>query len=75
MDSSFEVVGGDSEGTVSEGAASEEEEEINGEEVRERIEVFRLGQTVRSVVAGIAFVMSILGIWGDGAVDVVVLEV
>ncbi|KAH8602749.1 hypothetical protein B0O99DRAFT_473869, partial [Bisporella sp. PMI_857] len=65
MDASYEVVGHDSnsEGTQSE---AEVEDEVNGEEVREQMEGFMLGQIVRTAVAGVGFVMSVVGIWGDG---------
>jgi autophagy-related protein 33 len=74
MDASYEVLGTsdrDSEGTVS---GEEMEEEVNGEEVREQMEGFITGQVVRTVVAGIGFAMSVVGIWGDGATEVVIIE-
>ncbi|KZF22907.1 hypothetical protein L228DRAFT_261028 [Xylona heveae TC161] len=40
---------------------------INGEEVKSRMEAFQLAQTVRACVAGIGFLMGVVGIWGDGA--------
>ena len=75
MDASYEVLGAsdrDSEGTMSE--ADDGEEEINGEEIRERMHGFTLGQVVRTAVAGVGFAMSVVGIWGDGAVDLLVIE-
>lgn len=73
MDHSFEVLGDShSEGT-SEGEV-EEEEAVNGEDVREQMEGFMVGQVVRTVVAGIGFAMSVVGIWGDGSSEVVVIE-
>lgn len=80
MDASYEVLhsGGigaasdrDSEGTISGG---EEEEDVNGEEVRVQMEGFMTGQMIRTVVSGIAFAMSVVGIWGDGAGGVVIIE-
>lgn len=74
MDASYEVLGAsdrDSEGTVS---GEEMEEEVNGEEVRVQMEGFMMSQVARTVVAGIGFMMSVVGIWGDGAAEVVVIE-
>ncbi|EPE06229.1 hypothetical protein F503_03058 [Ophiostoma piceae UAMH 11346] len=39
---------------------------VNGEEVRASVEVFLKRQIVRTVVSGLAFGMSIIGLWGDG---------
>lgn len=39
---------------------------INGEVVREGVERWRRGEWVRAGVAGLAWGMSIVGIWGDG---------
>ncbi|KAI9753217.1 MAG: Poly [ADP-ribose] polymerase 1 [Chaenotheca gracillima] len=38
----------------------------NGEEVRKGMERFQLGQAVRTGFAGVGFLMSIVGLWGDG---------
>ncbi|RQM06860.1 hypothetical protein DH86_00000011, partial [Scytalidium sp. 3C] len=73
MDASYEVVGDShSEGTTS---GEEVEEEVNGEEVREALKSFMTSQVARTAVAGIGFVMSVIGIWGDGAADVVLVKV
>jgi len=73
MDASYEVLGHDSnsEGTQS---GEELEDDVNGEEVREQMEGFMTSQIVRTVVAGLGFAMSVIGIWGDGAADVVIIE-
>lgn len=73
MDASYEVLGHDSnsEGTMS---GEEAEEEVNGEEVRQQMEGFKMSQIVRTAVAGFGFAMSVVGIWGDGAADVVIVE-
>ena len=73
MDASYEVLGHDSnsEGTMS---GEEMEEEVNGEEVRQQMEGFKLSQIVRTAVAGLGFALSVVGIWGDGAADVVIVE-
>ena len=75
MDASYEVLGATSD-RESEGTASGEEmeEDINGEEVREEMEGFMMSQIVRTVVAGFGFAMSVVGIWGDGAADLVIIE-
>jgi len=74
MDASYEVLGcsdRDSEGTNSE---EDMDEDVNGEEVREQMEGFMLSQVVRTVIAGIGFAMGVVGIWGDGAADLVIIE-
>lgn len=72
MDASYEVVGGyHSEGTAS---GEETEEDVNGEEVREALKGFMSSQISRTALAGIGFAMSVIGIWGDGASDVVIIE-
>lgn len=74
MDASYEVLGAsdrDSEGTSGE----EMDEDVNGEEVREQMEGFMVSQVARTVVAGIGFAMSVVGLWGDGAAEVVIIEV
>ena len=74
MDASYEVLGPsdrESEGTMSE---ADEGEEVNGEEIRERMKGFTMGQVVRTAVAGVGFAMSVVGIWGDGAADLVIIE-
>ena len=73
MDASYEVLGHDtnSEGTLS---GEEAEDEVNGEEVRQQMEGFMTSQVVRTVVAGLGFAVSLVGIWGDGAADLVIIE-
>jgi autophagy-related protein 33 len=76
MDASYEVLGSasdrDSEGTLSGG--EDVDEDVNGEEVRERMDGFVTGQLVRTAISAVAFGMSVVGIWGDGAGDLVVIE-
>ena len=77
MEASYEVVGGSSD-SHSEGAVSEDLEvdddahaaPLNGEEVRGEVEYFLRKQVAQTAVAGLAFVLSVVGIWGDGAVQV-----
>lgn len=45
----------------------EGQEDVNGERVRVAVERMRVAEGVRAVVAGAAFVMEVVGIWGDGA--------
>jgi len=68
MEASYEVLGDShsEEGTASV-SGEELEEEINGEEVRSEVEFFVRNQIVQTVVAGVGFMMAVLGIWGDGA--------
>jgi autophagy-related protein 33 len=80
MDASYEVLGSsdrDSEGMTSgeEMDVEEQEEQVNGEEVREQMEGFQQRQIVRTAIAGIGFMMSVIGIWGDGSpADMVIIE-
>lgn len=79
MEASYEVLGSagsdaHSEGSTG-GSASGEETEggeagVNGEEVRVEVEVFLKQQIVRSAVAGLGFLLSVVGIWGDGVVPI-----
>ena len=74
MDASYEVLGAsdrESEGTMS---GEEAEEDINGEEVRQQMEGFVMSQILRTAIAGVGFAMSVVGIWGDGASDMVIIE-
>lgn len=43
-----------------------DEEDVNGEELRRAMERFRAVQGIRAGVNGVAFVMGVVGIWGDG---------
>ncbi|OTA53599.1 hypothetical protein K449DRAFT_426672 [Hypoxylon sp. EC38] len=69
MDASYEVLG---DSHSEEGAASGEEleEDYNGEEVRSEVEFFVRNQLIQTAMAGIGFMMAIVGIWGDGVLDV-----
>jgi autophagy-related protein 33 len=73
MEASYEVLG------VSDQSEEEveeiEREEVNGEEVRERITGFMKSQVLRTAIAGTGFVMSVIGIWGDGVNQIVYIEV
>jgi autophagy-related protein 33 len=72
MDASYEVLGASDR--ESEASSEEMEDDFNGEEVRQEMEGFMWTQIIRTCVAGTAFAMSVVGIWGDGAADLVVIE-
>ncbi|KXX74833.1 Autophagy-related protein 33 [Madurella mycetomatis] len=73
MEASYEVLGSGLD-AHSEGAASGEEmdseAEVNGEEVRVEVEAFLKKQIMRSAVAGLGFILSVVGVWGDGVAPV-----
>ncbi|KAK4121579.1 hypothetical protein N657DRAFT_577549 [Parathielavia appendiculata] len=87
MEASYEVLGtGIGSDAHSEGSAtgeemegSEEAADVNGEEVRAEVEAFLKKQIVRSALAGLGFLLSVVGIWGDGVPpvigDAVIIEV
>jgi len=71
MEASYEMLGVDahSEGSVEASGEELEGEEsgaVNGEEVRAEVETFLKKQIVRSAFAGLGFLLSVVGIWGDG---------
>ncbi|EFQ28774.1 uncharacterized protein GLRG_03918 [Colletotrichum graminicola M1.001] len=76
MEASYELLGdAHSDGAASASGddaatAAEEEEALNGEEVRSEVEGFRKTQLVQSAIASLGFLLSVVGIWGDGAIQV-----
>ncbi|KXH36299.1 hypothetical protein CSAL01_02669 [Colletotrichum salicis] len=81
MEASYEVLGdthsdgagsasGDESSSAAAAAAEEEEEALNGEEIRGEVDGFRKTQLVQSAVASVGFLLSVIGIWGDGAIQV-----
>ena len=71
MEASYEVLGATVSDLHSDGTTSGEEvetEEQNGEDVRVEVESFLKKQMVQTVVTGFAFLLSVVGIWGDGAI-------
>jgi autophagy-related protein 33 len=42
-------------------------DDVNGEQVREAVERKKLNESVKAAFAGLAFAMSVVGLWGDGA--------
>lgn len=63
MEASYEVLGD----VHSEPASEEDIEDINGEEVRVEVERLARGYFARTGLAGLAFAMAVVGLWGDGA--------
>ena len=41
-------------------------DDVNGEQVREAVERKKFNESVKAVFAGVAFAMSVVGLWGDG---------
>lgn len=39
---------------------------LNGEEVRKSMEGYKLRQAVRAGISGFAFLLGVVGMWGDG---------
>ncbi|KAK0627288.1 hypothetical protein B0T14DRAFT_512361 [Immersiella caudata] len=83
MEASYEVLGSDAHSEGAGSASGEDldiiEEEVNGEEVRTKIGVFLKKQAIQSSVAGLGFLLAVIGIWGDGVAPVygqgIVIEV
>lgn len=64
MESSYEILGdNNSDGTGS--ASDMDEEEVNGEQIRSEMIGFKSAQAVRFGLSGVAFILSIVGLWGD----------
>lgn len=75
MDASYEVLS-TSAGTSdrdSEGSEAEAEDDVNGEEVRQGVEKLVVGSATKALLSGVGFVMAVVGIWGDGVADIVVV--
>ncbi|KEZ44165.1 Uncharacterized protein SAPIO_CDS3089 [Scedosporium apiospermum] len=77
MEASYEVLGdAHSDGTVSgeeveEDQAAQQQQQQNGEEVRAQVETFLKERLVQTSLAALSFAISIVGIWGDGASEVI----
>ena len=39
---------------------------LNGEEVRKSMEGFKFRQSIRAGISGVAFLLGVVGLWGDG---------
>ncbi|KAK0641497.1 hypothetical protein B0T16DRAFT_419934 [Cercophora newfieldiana] len=75
MEASYDVIGSDAHSEGAGSASGEEldvieEEQVNGEEVRAKVEVFLKKQVLQSAVAGLGFLLAVVGIWGDGVAPV-----
>lgn len=68
MEASYEVLGD----SHSEPASEEDADDVNGEDVRVRVEGLVRGYIVRTGLAALGFAMAVVGIWGDGAPQAVV---
>lgn len=90
MEMSYDMVGSDPHSEVITDSASDrsaedisnepttviEEATVNGEEVRGEVEAFLKKQLASTALAGVGFVMAIVGLWGDVASDnVLVIEI
>lgn len=42
-------------------------DDVNGEQVRVAVENKKFNESVKATFAGLAFAMSVVGLWGDGA--------
>lgn len=42
-------------------------DDVNGEQVRQAVERKQFTERVKTGLAGLAFAMQLVGIWGDGA--------
>jgi autophagy-related protein 33 len=73
MDASYEVLSHDSNSEETQ-SDQEIEEDFNGEQVRSQMEGFVNGQMIRTGIAGLGFVMGIIGLWGDGSANVVIVD-
>lgn len=79
MEASYEVLGdAHSDGTASvsgeeveEDQAAQQQQQQNGEEVRAQVETFLKERLVQTSLAALSFAISIVGIWGDGASEVI----
>jgi len=72
MEASYEVLGSDAHSEGAGSASGEEldvieEDQVNGEEVRVKVEGFLKKQVVQSAISGVVFLLAVVGIWGDGA--------
>ncbi|KAK0746759.1 hypothetical protein B0T18DRAFT_369372 [Schizothecium vesticola] len=69
MEASYEVLGSGGSDAHSEGTDEGVvlgEEEVNGEEVRAKVQTFLRKQIVQTAVTAVGFVVAVVGIWGDG---------
>jgi autophagy-related protein 33 len=72
MESSYEVLGSDnhSEGSAASASGGDDidvNDVVNGENVRGEVENWLKARIVQTGVTAVAFMISVVGIWGDGA--------
>ena len=65
MDLATGAVGGGKGGPGEQG-----EESVNGEIVERDVRALQMREGRRAVVAGVGFMLGVVGLWGDGAVPV-----
>ena len=85
MEMSYDVIGSEAHSDATDSASdrdlaeTEEEHQLNGEDVRGEVEVFLKKQITSTALAGLGFLMAVVGIWGDGVAsylsETVVIEV
>ncbi len=46
---------------------ADEEGNVNGEVVREGMEVWKVKQKIKAGIWGVGWAMAVVGLWGDGA--------
>lgn len=42
-------------------------DDVNGEQVREAVERRKVNESIKTTLSAVAFAMSVVGLWGDGA--------
>lgn len=70
MEASYEDLGSETANDLAAGVDAEVaalDEEVNGEEVRTEVTLFKRNQLVQGAVASVGFIVAVIGIWGDGA--------
>jgi len=79
MESSYEVLGSDNHSEGSAASVSGEDVDVddvvNGEGVRGEVENWLKARVVQTGIAAVAFMISVVGIWGDGAAQMIGTEV
>lgn len=74
MDASYEVLGASDRDSETSEVEVDSEEDVNGEEVRQGVERLVVGSALKAVLSGVGFAMAVVGIWGDGVADIIVVS-
>lgn len=74
MDASYEVLGASDRDSETSEVEVDSEEDSNGEEVRQGVERLVVGSALKAVLSGVGFAMAVVGIWGDGVADIIVVS-